>query len=100
VVGHEVEDHCEAAAVDLFEQDVEFVEGSEDGIDVAVVCDVVAKVGHRRRVDGREPEGGDAEIDEVIEALADAREVADAVSAAVLEGAGIDLVDNSALPPG
>ena len=42
----------------------------------------------------------DAELDEVIQALADARQVADAVAVAVLERARIDLVDYAALPPG
>jgi len=79
--------------MDFFEHRVEFVKSSEDGIDVAVVGDVVAKVGHRGRVDRGEPESGDAEIDKVIKALADAREVAYAIGVAVLKGPRIDLVD-------
>src|SRR6202012_4153146 len=65
-----------------------------------VVGDVVAEVDLRRGVHGRDPDGIDAEALEVVEALGDAVEVADAVAVGVLIATGIDLVDDCVLPPG
>ncbi len=48
MVRHKIEDYFEAAAMRLFEEQVEVVERTEDGIDVAIVGDVIAKIGHRR----------------------------------------------------
>ena len=99
VVGDEVEEHLQAAAVGFVDEAVEVGEGAEERVDVGVVGDVVAEVGHRGGEDGGEPDGVDAEPLEVVEALDDAGEVADAVAVGVLEGAGVDLVDDAALPP-
>ena len=51
----------DAARVRLRDQRVEVGEVAEERVDVAVVGDVVAEVGHRRRVERREPDGVDAE---------------------------------------
>jgi hypothetical protein len=48
MVRHKIEDHFEAATVRLFKENLEVVERTEDGIDVAIVGDVIAKIGHRR----------------------------------------------------
>ena len=72
VVRHEVEDELHAARMRLGDQPVEVGERAEDRIDAAVIGDVVAEIGHRRRIDRREPDGVDAEPGEVVEPLADA----------------------------
>ena len=69
-------------AVRLGDQAVEVGERAEERVDVAVVGDVVAEIGHRRGIDRRDPDGVDAEPDEIVEPLADAGEVADAVAVA------------------
>ena len=61
VVRDEVEDHPQAARVRGRDQRVEVGERAEQRVDVAVVGDVVAEVGHRRGVDRREPDGVDAQ---------------------------------------
>ena len=99
VVGDEIEDDAEVEGVGLVDEGVEVIEGAEEGIDVAVVGDVVAEVGHGGWVDGGDPDGVDPEFCEVGEAGGDAFEVSCAVVVAVLEGARIDLVDDSRLPP-
>ena len=71
----------------------------KSGIDVAVVGDVVAEIGHRRGIDRRDPDRIDAEPDEIIEPRQDAGQIADAVAVRVLKGARIDLIDDAALPP-
>jgi hypothetical protein len=50
---------------------VEVGEGAEHRVDVAVVGDVVAEVGHRRAVDRRQPDRVDPEPREVVEPIDD-----------------------------
>ena len=70
-------------------------ERAEARVDVGVVGDVVAAVGHRRRVDRREPERVDAEAARGGRAATrDAAQVAHPVAVGVLEGARVDLVDD------
>jgi hypothetical protein len=99
VVGHQVDDHLQAARVHVGQQRVEVAQRAEARIDVAVVGDVVAEVGHRRRIERAQPDRIDAEPHQVVEPPADAGQVADAVAVAVLERAGIDLVDHTVPPP-
>ena len=70
VVGDEVEDDPQAAAVGLADQRVEVVERPEQRVDVAVVGDVVAEVRHRRAEDRRQPDRVDAQRRDVVEAAA------------------------------
>ena len=75
-------------------------EGAVLGVDGGVVGDVVAEVDLGRGVHGGDPDGVDAEGLEVVEALGDAVEVADAVAVRVLETAGVDFVDDGMVVPG
>ena len=79
---------------------VEVGEGAVLWVDGFVVRDVVAEVDLWRGIMRGDPDGVDAEGLEVVEALRDAVEVADAVAVAVLEAARVDLVDDSVLPSG
>src|SRR5690606_6530329 len=67
--------------------------------DRAVVGDVVAAVGQRRRVPGVDPDGVDAEPGEVVELAAQAGDVAGAVTVPVGEAADVHLVDDGVAPP-
>ena len=100
VVEHHVEQDADVALLRLGDEAVEVGEGAVLRVDALVVGDVVAEVDLRRGIHGRDPDGVDAEGLEVVEALGDAVEVADAVAVGVLEAAGIDLVDDRVLPPG
>src|SRR5262245_52811584 len=64
-----------------------------------MVRDVVAEVRHRRRIDGRDPDRVHTQPDQVVEAGANALEIADAVAVRVQERARIDLINDPALPP-
>ena len=99
VVGHPVDEHPQAAVVRLGHQRVEVGQRAEDGVDVAVVADVVAVVLHRRPVERRQPEGVDAQPHQVVEMGTDAVEVADPVTVRVGERARIDLVHDRRTPP-
>jgi hypothetical protein len=68
-------------------------------VDVLVVGDVVAEIHLRRGINGREPDGVDAQFLQVVEPRGNAVQVADAVSVRVLKTARVDLVDDGVLPP-
>ena len=99
VVGHVVDEDPEAALVGRGEQRIEVVERSEQRVDIGVVGDVVAEVGHRRWVERRDPDGVHAQPREVVEAAGDAGEVSGAIAIGVGEAPWIDLVDDAGLPP-
>ena len=104
MVGDEVEDDADAAAMRFLDQAVHRVEIAEVRVDVTVVRDVVAEVRHRRGECRREPDRVDAErffraVVQVVEAVDDALQIADAVAVRVLKAARIDLVDDAMLPP-
>ena len=83
----------------LGQQGVEVLERAEDGVDVAVVGDVVAEVRHGRAEEGRDPDGIDAEPGQIRKVRPDAVEVTDAVAVGVGEGPRVDLVEDGVLPP-
>ena len=103
MVRHEVDDDPDPPLVGRGEQLVEVGEGPELRIDVAVVGHVVPEVGHRRRVERRDPDRIDAErigpAVEVIEVGGDAAQVADPVAVRVREAPRIDLVEDPLAPP-
>ena len=69
VVHHHVHHHADVALVGLGNQVVKVGHGAVLRIDVPVVGDVVAEVNLRRGIDGREPDGVDAQFLQVVEAL-------------------------------
>ena len=80
VVRNEVHDHADVASFRFLHQAIEIGHGAVLRIDGGVVGDVVAEVHLRRRIHRRDPDGVDAEVFQVVEALGDAVEVADAVA--------------------
>ena len=99
VVDDEVDDEAHVALLDAGEHGVEVGHGAELFHHLAVVADVVAVVGVGRVEVRAEPDDVDAEVLQVVELGGDAGQVADAVAVRVLEGAGVDLVDDGLLPP-
>ena len=99
VVDDEVHHQLHPARVQRRDQLVELLQRAEERVDVLVVGDVVAVVGHRRAVDRAQPDDVDAEQLEVVEVGQDAAEVTDPVAVAVGEAARVDLVDDGGLPP-
>ena len=100
VVRDDVDDRADAERARLGDQLLGLGERAERRIDRAVVDDVVAVVGERRRVPGVEPERVDAELAQVREPRAHTGEIADAVAVRVGEAADVDLVDDGVAPPG
>ena len=72
---------------------------TEDRIDLRVVRRVIAKIGHRRGIDRRQPDGVNAEPSQVGQPPFDSGGIANTVSVAILKRSRIDLVNNGGLPP-
>jgi hypothetical protein len=72
MIGDEVQDHPDPARVRFRDQPFEIDQVAEDRIDVDIIGDVVAEVGHWRPKDRRNPDRIGAEIDEVGQSLGDA----------------------------
>ena len=103
VARDEIHEDAQAALVAGRDQLVQGIECPVLGRDIGVVADVVAEVVLRARVHRRQPDGVDAEggigASQVLQPLADAVEIADAVAVRVGEAARIDLVDDRPVPP-
>ncbi len=99
VVRHEVHEDPDAPLARQAHERVEVVERPVGGVDAAVVRDVVPPVAVRRAGHRRQPQGGDPKSGKVVELGNDAAQVAHPVAAGIGVGAGVDLVEDAALPP-
>ena len=99
VVGDEVHDHPQAQPVGFRDHAVEVAQLAEQGVDVAVVADVVAGIALWRTVEGGEPDGVHVQFGELRQLGGDTGQIADAVSVQVAEGPGVHLVDDGGAPP-
>src|SRR5215471_345897 len=68
-------------------------------MDVRVICDVVSVVFERRRIEGKKPDGRNAEVLQIIEFLGKPGEIAYSVIIAVEECANMKFVDDRVLVP-
>ncbi len=94
VVDHQVEDDLEPLLVRLGQKRVEVGHRAQRGLNGAVVGDVVAVVHLRGGEDRVQPDDVHAQLGQVVEFLADAVEVADAVAVGVAEALGVGLVND------
>ena len=99
VVHDEVHHDPDAPAAGLVQELDEVAGGAVAWIDAVVVGDVVAVVPVRRRLERPEPERRHPEALEVVEAVAQALEVAAAVTVAVLERLQVEAVDDRVAIP-
>jgi hypothetical protein len=100
VIRDDVDGDAQPPLVRPRDERVEIGERAEHRVDIARIRHVVAAVGHRGTEERREPQRFDAQLDEVVQALPNADQVADAVAVPVGEAAGIDLVEDGVAPPG
>ncbi len=80
VVDHQLGDHLQPAPVRLADEEAEVADRAVRRVDVHVVGDVVAVVAQRRRIERQQPDGGDAEVAQVVELLRQPAEIADTVA--------------------
>src|SRR6266550_2679074 len=92
-------DDAQPALMRGVEERAKIVECSIVWINVVIIGDVVAVVAQRRWIKGQEPDGGNAELLEIIELLDQAAKIADAVAIAVMEGLDVQLVNDRVFVP-
>lgn len=99
VVDEQVDDDPDAAVVRRADDLHEFAVVAQSWIDPVEILDVVAVIPVGARVEGHQPEGVDAELRQVVDALSQTAQVAAAVAVGVQVGLDVEAVDNRALPP-
>src|SRR3954452_14145468 len=99
VVRHEVEDHAQPAPMHFVEQAIELLHRSEDRMNSAIIRYVIAEVRHGRGINWRDPDRIDTQIHQVIDAAANAIQIADSIPVAVLKRPRIDFINYCILPP-
>ncbi len=99
VVRHQIEDQFEAGRMRGRYQRVEILHRAEQRIDVDVIGNVIAEIGHRRRKDRRQPDSVNAEVLQIGQPVDDPLDIADPVGIGVLKRARIDLIENTVPPP-
>ncbi len=99
VVDDELGDHPQAPPVRLGDEGAQIPHLPVGRVDRPVVGDIVAVIAQRRGIEGQQPERRDAELLDVVQALHQPGEVADAVIVAVLERLDVKLVDDRVLVP-
>ena len=92
VIGHEVEQQLQSPRMGRCQQRVEIRQRPETRVDIAIIGDVISKVGHRRWKYRGKPDRVHAQFDQIVEPALDPAKVTDAVAIAVLKRPGIDLV--------
>ena len=83
----------------LVQQGVQVLKGPEERMNIGVIRNVIAKIGHGRRVDWREPDRVNAEPAQVIQPAGDTREISHPIAIAIEKTAWVDLINHSRLPP-
>ena len=99
VIDDEIYQHADAALFGLMREVDEVAERAEAGLDLVVVADVVAVVAVGRLLERRQSDAGDAQPLQVVEAAAQALEIADAVAVGIHEGSDVQAVDDRVLVP-
>ena len=99
VVDHQVHHDLDSPVVGGGEQFVKVSHGAEFHHDVLIIGNVVAVVIVGRPVNGAHPDHIDAQLLQIIQLADDALQIADTVTVAVAERAGIHLVNDTFLPP-
>jgi hypothetical protein len=99
VVHHEVDDDAHPERLRVVHALDEIAGGAVLGVDPVEVGDVVAVVPVRRRIERLEPDAGDAEAMQVVQAPAQPLEVPDAVAAGVHVLLDVEAVEDGVLVP-
>src|SRR5579859_6456241 len=84
----------------LLRQHIQVLQRSEQGMNINIVRDVIAKVCHRRRINRREPERLHTEPEQIVQLLRDTGKISNAVVVTILKTARVHLINDAGLPPG
>jgi hypothetical protein len=96
---HLVDHYLQPEPMGLGQQLVEILQRAEQWIDIPIVSDVIAEIGHRRLEEGCNPDGVHAQAGHVIESVDDTRQVTYPTAIGIKKTARIDLIGDSTAPP-
>src|ERR1700730_991336 len=99
MVRYQIENDLQITRMRRSDQRIEIVQRAKYRIDVQIAGDVIAKVGHGRRENRRQPDRINSEIEEIGHTIDDSRQIADSVAIRVLKRPWINLIESSLSPP-
>ena len=94
-----IDQHLQPERMRARQQNIEIRQRAEAWIDAAVIADVIAEIAHRTGEERTDPEPVDTEVGDVVQALGESTQVADAIAVAVGKAARVDLIQHRASPP-
>lgn len=83
----------------LAQETLEIVQRPIVRVHVVVIGDIVAVVLERRGVERQNPDGGHAQVGQIVELLGQAVEIADAVAVGIPKALDMDFIDDRVLVP-
>src|SRR5580704_10490359 len=99
MIRHDVDDDADADGVRLRDQRVRVRERAEGRLNVPVIGDVIAGVGHGRRIPRVEPDRVNAETGQIGQVRAHSGQIADPVPVRIGEAAHVQLINSGSAPP-
>ncbi len=99
VVRDEVEEDFQAEGVGIAQESIEGGEVAEERVDVTVVGDVVAMVGHWGWVEGSEPDPVHPQVAQIVQAGAHPGQVTNTITVRIGKTADVHLIEDSVSPP-
>ena len=99
VVGHEIQNDPKAPRMRLGDQPVEIRKTAKDRGYIAIICNVISKIRHGRRINWRNPNRVDAKTHNMVKALNNSWEIANSIAVGILKRPRINLIDDATLPP-
>jgi len=99
MVQDKIEDYLEGELMGLLYQELGIAQGAEQGVDVAIISNVISEIHHRGNEYGIEPDSIDTKALDIIQPADDALQVSDSIMIAVLKASWIYLIHNAILPP-
>src|SRR6266566_9755095 len=93
MIGHIVHDELAVTLVRLLKQGVQVRQGSKERMDIGVIANIIAEIGHGRGVDGRKPDGINTEPLQVVQLAADTRQIPYPIAIAIEKTARVNLIN-------
>ena len=100
MVDNEVKDDTHTTCMSLIDQPLEIFECAVWSIYVFIVADIISHVNLRTVVHRTNPDYVNTNRADVVQLRDDTLEVSYTIAIGVLKGSGVDLIDDTILPPG
>jgi hypothetical protein len=99
VVDDKVQNDTHTAGVCLVDQPLHIIERAVRCVHIFIVADVVSHIDLWAVVHGTDPDSVDTNRADVVELRYDTLEIAYTIAVGILEGSGVDLIDDAIFPP-